>query len=324
MKAIQFHEYGNPDVLRLDDIPVPKLGNEDVLIQVKAAGVNFSDTVRRRNLYPHPSPLPFIPGFEISGVVSQIGNLVQDISVGDRVVALMQGGGYAEFAAAHFTQVMSLPDEIDFISGAMLPVQGLTAFHLLKMARLQAKETIFIPAVAGGVGSLTLQLAKHLYSANVIGGASSKDKLEVAKSLGADSLLDYQDPNWPSTLMEITGGRGVDVILEMVGGDFFQKSLACLAICGRLAIYDRVSHQETFFDPITLLLRNQTVTGFDITWFLETHFQETVKPLKILFEWVNEGKVEIQSGGVFPFEESTEVHRLLESRRTTGKFILQP
>lgn len=323
MKAIQFYEYGDADVLRMENLPVPEPAEGEVLIRVKAIGVNFSDTERRRNAYPYPSPLPFIPGFEVAGIIERLGEGVQRFCAGERVIAFMQSGGYAEYVAVPHNLVMVLPEGVDFEVGAMLPVQGLTAFYLLKTACLKPKETVLIPGAAGGVGTLALQLAKILCSAHVVATAGSPEKLELAHSLGADSLVNYHDTDWQEQVMQATQGKGADVILEMIGGEVFQKSLACLATQGRLIVYSRMSSEQTVFDPIALILKNQTVIGFNITGFLENSL-EYVEPLHTLFEYVKQGQLKVHIGGVYPLEQAAKVHRLIESRSTKGKLILQP
>lgn len=323
MKAIQFHEFGDADVLHLVDIPVPEPKPGEVLIRVRAAGVNFGDTLQRQNLYPAFTPtLPFTLGAEVAGTIEQLGADVQSFSIGQRAIAFVTHGGYAEYVVAPHHLTVTLPEEIDFALGAAIITQGPTAFLMLKtLAQLNSAQTVLVHAAAGGVGSLAVQLAKILGASHVIATAGSPEKLELARSLGADSLVNYRKPDWPEQVMRTTDGKGVDVILEAVGGEIFHKSLECLANRGQLIVYGR-SSGSTVFDPITLLNQNQTVTGFNLYSFLETPLY--TECLKALFEYIKQGQLKVQIGGVFPLAQANEVHKLIESRSTQGKLILQP
>lgn len=322
MKAIQFHEFGDIDVLRLDDIPVPEPKSGEVLIRVQATGVNFSDILQRKNQYIFTPPLPFIPGGEVAGTIERVGADVPSFSIGQRVVSFPQHGGYAEYAIApaHLTAV--LPDEVDFDLGAAIIIQGLTAFHMLKtLAQVKSGQTVLVNAAAGGVGTLAVQLAKILGATHVVATAGSPEKLEFVRSLGADSLVNYRESDWQEQVMRATGGKGVDVVLESVGGDTFHKSLECLASRGQLIIFGR-SSGSTVFDPVILLDRIRTVTGFSLYEFLENPLY--TESLKTLFDYIKQGQLKVQIGGVFPLEQASKVHQLIESRSTQGKLILKP
>lgn len=321
MKAIQFHEYGNPDVLRLVDIPVPEPKQGEVLIRVQSTGVNFADTLQRKNQYVFTPTLPFTPGGEVAGTIEQLGADVQSFSIGQRVVAFTTYGGDAEYVVAPDHLTVTLPDEIDFDSGAAIITQGLTAFYILKtVAQVHSGQTVLVNSAAGGVGSLAVQLAK-IFGAQVIATAGSPEKLEFAKSLGADTLVNYRDANWQDAVMRATDGKGVDAILEAVGGDTFHKSLECLAFRGQLIVYGR-SSGSTVFDPITLLYKTRTITGFSLYEFLENPLY--TESLNALFEYIKQGQLKVQIGGVFPLAEAIKVHQLIESRGTQGKLILKP
>lgn len=323
MKAIQFHEYGDADVLRLVNLPVPELKQGEVLIRVQATGVNFADILQRRNIYVYTPSLPFIPGSEVAGTIEALGADVPSFFVGQRVVALVQKGGYAEYVVAPHYLAAVLPEEIDFDLGAAIILQGLTAFHMLKtVAHLHSGQTVLVHSAAGGVGTLAVQLAKLFGAKQVIATAGSLEKLELARSLGADTLVNYRAPDWQEQVMGATDGKGVDVILEALGGEVFHKSLECLAIGGQLIVYGR-SSGSTVFDPSFLINKNQTVTGFWLTWFLENPLQYT-ESLNTLFEYVKQGQLNVNIGDVFPLEQAAKVHHLLESRSTQGKLILKP
>lgn len=264
MKAIQFKQYGSPDVLRVINLarPVPK--KKDVLIKVEAIGVNYADTARREGAYVVDTPLPFIPGSEVAGEVVELGEEVEGIKVGMKVVTLLgshRATGYAEYTLADSRGLIPLPDGVDLKQAAALPLQGLTAYHILKtMGRIEKGETVVVHAAAGGVGTLAVQLAKK-FGANVIATASSDEKLAIAKRLGADVLINYTEAGWQNKVMEETK-HGADVILEMVGGSIFYDSLHCLAPFGRLVFYGMASGQPVKFNPGRLMEKNQSVMGF--------------------------------------------------------------
>ncbi|MGG3923800.1 zinc-binding dehydrogenase, partial [Geobacillus thermodenitrificans] len=211
MKMVQFTEYGGPDVLEVKEVERPSPSGRHVLIEAEAIGVNYADTARREGRYVVPTPLPFVPGTEVAGVVREVGPDVQAIRPGQRVVALVESGGYAEFVAVDERAVVSLPDGMDVQQAAALPVQGLSAYHILKtMSRLEDGETVLVHAAAGGVGTLAVQLAKRFGAKTVIATASTEEKRELARRLGADVTIDYTQNDWTKAVMEATDGRGVD------------------------------------------------------------------------------------------------------------------
>ncbi|MGL5871840.1 MAG: quinone oxidoreductase family protein [Xenococcaceae cyanobacterium] len=322
MKAIQFHEFGNVDVLNLEEISTPELKPEEILIKVQACGVNFADTLIRKNQYIYTPSLPFTPGVEVAGTIERLGANVRGFSVGQRVVAFTKDGGYAEYAIAPENLTVALPDEIDFNTAAAIPTQGLTAFYMLEtIAQIKAGQSILINAAAGGVGSLAVQIAKILGAKHIIATAGSAEKLEFVKSLGADRPINYRDTNWQEQVMQATDGKGVDVVLESVGGDVFHKSLDCLAFRGQLITFGR-SSGSTVFDPIALLDKSRTITGFSLYDFLYDPLY--TESLNKLFEYIKQGKLTVQIGGVFPLAEAGKVHQLLEGRSTQGKLLVKP
>lgn len=325
MKAIQFKQYGSPDVLRVINLarPVPK--KKDVLIKVEAIGVNYADTARREGAYVVDTPLPFIPGSEVAGEVVELGEEVEGIKVGMKVVTLLgshRATGYAEYTLADSRGLIPLPDGVDLKQAAALPLQGLTAYHILKtMGRIEKGETVVVHAAAGGVGTLAVQLAKK-FGAHVIATASSDEKLAVAKRLGADVLINYTEAGWQNKVMEETK-HGADVILEMVGGSIFYDSLQCLAPFGRLVFYGMASGQPVKFNPGRLMEKNQSVMGFFLPQMMAkpSLYQQS---LQELLAYMKNGELELLIGGTYPLEDAAHVHRLLQGRKTTGKLILVP
>jgi NADPH2:quinone reductase len=324
MKAIQFSEYGKPSVLQLVDVPKPSLQPGGVLVQVNAAGVNFADTARRYGQYLAKTPLPYIPGAEVAGVIAEVSPEVTNFKIGDRVAALTEEGGYAEFIALHESQLVRIPDHVHFNEAAAILGQGLSAYHILKTSgQLTPGQSVLVHAAAGGVGTLAVQLAKLMGAGTVIATASSPEKLELAQSLGADIGINYTEDNWHKQVLSSTGGKGVDLILEMVGGDIFKNSLKCLTVNGRLVIYGRAGGQETLFDPAILMQRSVSVAGFWLVHILQNRvlYKESVRDL---LNFIGEGKLKLVIGEALPLEEARKAHELIENRKTTGKIVLNP
>ncbi|MDQ0976480.1 NADPH2:quinone reductase [Neobacillus niacini] len=324
MKAVQLQEYGGPEVLKMVEIERPVPTGREVLVEIKAIGVNYADTARREGQYVVKTPLPFIPGAEIAGVVAAVGEKVTTVMPGTRVVTLIESGGYSEFALADERSLIPLPDQLDFQNAAALPLQGLSAYHVLKtMGRLEKGETVLVHASAGGVGTLAVQLAKLFGAGKIIATASSAEKLELARQMGADVLVNYTESTWVEQVLEATGGKGVDVALEMVGGDVFNKTLKCLATFGRLVVFGAASGEQSKMYPSSLMARNQSVIGFFLPQIMKK--PELLQPSLVeLLTYLGEGKLKLTIGGVFPLEDTAVVHQLLQSRKTTGKLILEP
>ncbi|OFW77073.1 MAG: alcohol dehydrogenase [Alicyclobacillus sp. RIFOXYA1_FULL_53_8] len=324
MKAIQFTQYGGPEVLQLVEVEKPRPTGREVLIEIKAIGVNYADTARREGRYVVPTALPFVVGAEVAGVVVEVGEKVTSVSVGTPVVTLMESGGYAEYALADERGLIPLPQGTDFATAVALPLQGLSAYHILKTTgRLQPGETVLVHAAAGGVGLLAVQLAKLLGAGKVIATASSQDKLELAQSMGADLLVNYTQEGWEQQVMEMTDGKGVDVALEMAGGDIFQRTLDCLAVFGRVVVYGVASGQPSKMYPAGLMAKNQTVSGF----FLVNMMRDPAlikSSMEEMLGYLQQGALKLTIGGVFKLEEAAEVHRLMQSRQTKGKLVLVP
>jgi NADPH:quinone reductase len=324
MKAVRLQEFGGPEVLEIVEIERPVPTGREVLVEIKAIGVNYADTARREGQYVVKTPLPFIPGAEIAGVVVAVGEKVTTVKPGTRVVTLIESGGYSEFALADERSLIPLPEQLDFRNAAALPLQGLSAYHVLKtMGRLEKGETVLVHAAAGGVGTLAVQLAKLFGAGKIIATASSAEKLKLARQMGADVLVNYTESNWVEQVLEATGGKGVDVALEMVGGDVFNKTLKCLATFGRLVVFGAASGLQSKMYPSSLMARNQSVIGFFLPQIMRK--PELLQPSLVeLLTYLGEGKLKLTIGGVFPLEDAAEVHRLLQSRKTTGKLILEP
>ncbi|MBT2738479.1 NADPH:quinone oxidoreductase family protein [Bacillus sp. ISL-7] len=324
MKAVRLTEFGGPEVLNLVDIEKPVPTGHEVLIEIKAIGVNYADTARREGQYVVKTPLPFIPGAEIAGVVAAVGDQVTKVKPGTRIVTLIESGGYAEYALADERSLITIPEQLDFQNAVALPLQGLSAYHILKtMGRLEKGESVLVHAAAGGVGTIAVQLAKLFGAGKVIATASSAEKLALAQEMGADVLINYTEPDWEQQVLEATGGKGVNVALEMVGGDVFNKTVKCLATFGRLVVFGSASGEQSRFYPSSLMARNQSVIGFFLPQIMRK--PELLQPSLVeLLTYLGAGKLKLIIGGVFPLEDVAKVHTLLQSRKTQGKLILVP
>lgn len=324
MKAVRIHETGGPEVLTPEEVDTPSPGPGELLIQVSVAGVNYADTGLRRGMFHGGgAPLPMIPGFEVAGTVAALGEGVDGPAEGTRVAAVLDSGGYAGYAVADAGSVVEVPEGVDFgaASGALL-VQGITAYGVLHDAgQVAAGDSVLVQAAAGGVGSLAVQLAKLAGAETVIGTAGSQEKREFAKSLGADYAIDYHGENWPDEVLEATGGRGADVILESVGGSSGARTYECLAPLGRLVSFG-VASGEPLQPPDMwqLSLNGQSVNGFGGPWIRPGRAAAARKEIST---YLQNGKLQVPIGKTFPLDEAAEAHSAIEGRATMGKVLLE-
>jgi len=335
MEAIRAKSFGTPDVLVLENVPVPRPGPGQVLIRVESVGVNFSDVKRRRNdPYPFPTALPYTPGGEVAGAVEALGDSVAGPPVGTPVFALVGNDGstgYAQFAVANAAQVIPIPPGLRADVASGLVIAGSTAVLILEeSARLQAGESVLVQGAAGGVGSYAVQIAKLLGAGTVIGAAGSPENREAVLALGADHAVDYTLADWPDRVLEFTGGRGADVVLEMAGGAMFGQSVSCLAPFGRAVVYGSSSGEPLRMNPETVQTLfyepspNQSLVAFNLGLWFGPHPEPAVGALQTLIGFVSSGQVEVPIGHVLPLSRAAEAHRMLEERRTTGKIVLKP
>jgi len=315
VRAVQITEFGGPEVLQLTELPDPNPGPGQTLIQVSRAGINYADTHHVENSYLAPAKLPLVPGGEVAGRTAD----------GRRVVALVGDGGYAEQAVAPDGLTFDIPGAVSDGQALALVVQGLTAWHLLRTStRMAEGETVVVHAAAGGVGSLAVQLAKRWGAGRVIATASSEEKRKLALDLGADVAIDGSPEGLKERLREVNGGRGVDIVLEMVGGPVFDASLAALGRFGRIAAYGMASRSApTPIEPGRLMARSQSVIGF---WLIDCLGRPGMlaEPLAELFDLTAAGGLQPVIGGEYGLSEVAAAHRALRSRGTVGKLLLDP
>jgi len=323
MRAIRVHEWGGPEVLELiEDAPEPDPGDQELLVRVTRAGINYADTHARENSYLAPYDLPLIPGAEVAGVV------VEDalgFAAGQRVVALVGAGGYAEYAAAPAAATFAVPDAVGDAAALALLVQGLTAWHLYRTAaRVQAGESVVVHAAAGGVGSLAVQLGGQLCAGRVIATASTEEKRALALELGADAAVDVTREDLADALREANHGARVDVVFEMAGGRVFEQSLAALAPFGRLVSYGIASGVPNEVNTGSLMRRSRAVAGFWLMHCLQAPADLIDAPLQDLFARVTDGRLRVVEGEAYPLSEARRAHEDLQARRTAGKLVLDP
>lgn len=325
MKAIRMYEPGGPEVLVFEDAETPEPGPGEMLIEVALAGVNYADTGVRRGMFhgPAPAEMPITPGFEVGGTVTKVGEGVERFETGAQVVAVLPAGGYAEYAVAPIDSVVEVPDGVDFLQATALLVQGITAYGVLHdAARLRPSEGVLVQAAAGGVGTLAVQLAKLAGAEPVVGTASTEEKRGLAETLGADRTVDYTRDGWIEEVLEATGDRGVDVVLESVGGEVGKQAYGCLAPLGRLVTFGAAGGEGmTPPDMWQLNLQGQTVSGFGGPWIRPGAAGRARHEISA---YLTSGGLRVVEGPSFKLEEAAEAHRAVEGRATVGKVALLP
>lgn len=314
VKAIQITEFGGPEVMSLVDLREPEAGPGETVVRISRAGVNYADTHATRNDYLAKQELPLVPGSEFVGTTAD----------GRRVAAIVPNGAYAELAAVPDSNLVPIPDEVDDEQAAGLLIQGLTADAILRISgRLQAGESVVIAAAAGGTGSLAVQVARSMGAGNIIALASSDEKRELTLSLGADVALDSRSDSLKDEILAANGGRPVDVVLEMAGGQAFEECLRALAPFGRLVTFGIASREENTVKTGHLMRHSRAVIGF---WMVHLLAQPELakQGLERVLGAAARGELKTVVGGTHSLEEAAQVHRDLAARRTIGKILLDP
>jgi NADPH2:quinone reductase len=322
LRAIRVHATGGPEVLRLEDVPVPTPGAGQILIRVEAAGVNFLDVYHRTGLYPQP--LPMTPGKEAAGVVERVGEGVTAPRVGDRVVSESVLGGYAEYALIPAERAVRLPDGVDPRLGAAGLLQGLTAHYLTHATYpLRPGDACLVHAAAGGVGLLLCQVASRL-GASVIGTVGSQEKARLAREAGASEVILYNEVDFSAETRRLTGGAGVKVVYDSVGRTTFLKSLDCLAPRGLMVLYGQSSGPVEPFQPQLLSTKGSLyLTRPALAHYVGAASELHRRAAEVL-GWVRDGSLRVRIGRELPLAAAAEAHTELEARRTTGKVLLVP
>jgi NADPH2:quinone reductase len=335
MKAIQVHRFGGEEVLQLDEVPVPSPGGGELLIKVHAASVNHSDLFIRRdgNVHIGPQDLPLIPGRELAGTVVEVGDSVDEFTVGQNVVALPAvqtraagtpggkeyTGCYAEYALARPQDTRLIPDGIDMVVAAAIPWVSLTAWYTMTRAgKLRAGESVLIHAGGSGVGVAGIQLARYI-GARVFTTAGSAEKCERARALGAELAINYVEQDFASEILDETRGRGVDVVIDSVGGDVFAKDLHVLAPHGRVIVFG--ASGGPIPNPLPKLADGRVVRRFSITEFLMAD-PHAIQQVDEFFRLVVSGDLLVVVDRVFPLADAVAAQRYVEERRNFGKVVL--
>ncbi|WP_026556846.1 NAD(P)H-quinone oxidoreductase [Arthrobacter sp. 35W] len=325
MKAIVTTEFGGPDVLQLQDVPAPVPGPGEVLIDVVAAGLNRADVQQRRGYYPPPEGASQILGLEISGKIAGFGpNVARPFSKGDKVVALLTGGGYAQQVVVPAEQVLRIPDGVDVVTAAALPEVAATVYsNLFMTAQLQAGETVLIHGGTGGIGTMAVQLAKAL-GARVAATGSSAEKIGTLTGyLGADIAINYNEEDFVESLLQQTDGHGADVILDVVGAKYLQRNVDALAMYGRLVVIGLQGGTTAELNLGTLLAKRGAIIGTTLRGrpvrekgAIMDAVREHVWPL------LTSGAVQTVVDKTFPLAQAAEAHRYFDSGKHVGKILL--
>src|SRR5688572_21135301 len=323
MIAIEIQEPGGPEVLVVGERPRPSIGAEDVLIRVEAAGVNRPDLMQRQGRYPPPPGASDIPGLEVAGTVTQAGDAVRSVRVGDRVCALVSGGGYAEYCAAPAVQCLPVPSSLTMSEAAAVPETFFTVWtNLFDRGALKAGESALIHGGTSGIGTTAIQLGKA-FGARMFATAGSDEKCRAAERLGAERAINYRTEDFVEAVKALTDGRGVDVILDIVGGDYLDRNLRALALGGRLVQIGLQGGAQGTLDLSRVLARRLTITGSTLRprtpaekGAIAAALRDSVWPL------LESGRVKPVIYKTFTLRDAAEAHRLVESSKHIGKVVL--
>lgn len=322
-RVIDIPKIGGLDALVLAEQPVPKPGAQEVLIEVHAAGVNRADLMQREGTYPMPSWAPSVPGLEVAGVVVAKGDEVTRWKIGDRVCALVIGGGYAEYCVAPSVQCLPVPERLSLVEAAGLPEVVFTVWiSIIEQAALLPGETLLVHGGASGVGSMAIQVAAT-FGSRVIATAGSDERCDACRRFGAELAIDYRITDFASATRDHLGGQGVDVILDMVGADYVERNLALMNIAGRLCYVAFPTGHQPSFDLRQVTMRRLKITGVNLRHRpipekgrLAELIEKRVWPL------IERGRINPVIGLTVPFAKAAEAHRLLAEGKFVGKAIL--
>jgi NADPH:quinone reductase-like Zn-dependent oxidoreductase len=338
MRAIITTRNGNVDVLKVETRPDPKPAKGEVLIRVQAAGLNFADILARQGLYPDGPPKPCIMGYEVSGTVEAAGAEVPQGLLGKSVLALTRFGGQAELVAVPLAQAFEKPAQLSFEQCAAIPVNYLTAWALLvTMGGLKKDESVLIHNAGGGVGLAALDIARHIGAATY--GTASAGKHEFLKARGLDQAIDYRKQDWLAVLMDLTGNRGVELVIDPLGGSSWKKSYRALRATGRMGVFGmstasangimgklralKALAQTPRFHPLSLMNRNRGVFGLNLGHLWEEG-EKISGWMDEIVRGINEGWIQPHVDRAFPFDQIAEAHRYIEARKNIGKVVLVP
>jgi len=323
MRAIEITEPGGPEVLRIGERPVPEPGDGEVLIKVAAAGVNRPDVMQRTGMYPPPPGASDIPGLEIAGTVAALGADAGGVQEGDLVCALVAGGGYADYCVAPASLCLPIPDALSAAQAAAIPETFFTVWtNVFDRGRLASGESLLVHGGSSGIGTTAIQLAKA-FGATVYVTAGSDEKCNACTELGADAAINYRGEDFVTRISELTNERGVDVILDMIGGDYLPRNLKSLAVEGRIVQIALQGGPKVQMNLLPIMLKRLTLTGSTLRprtvaqkAMIAHSLREKVWPL------LEAEKVRPIIHATFPLAEASEAHRMMESSQHIGKIVL--
>jgi NADPH:quinone reductase len=324
MKAVHCIEWGGPQQLLLVDVPMPQPRPGEIRIRVRAAGVNFPDALIIQRKYQVQPPLPFIPGTEVAGTVDAIGEGVRQVKTGDRVVAFVGLGGFAEYVCAPAAQVAALPDNVGDEVAAAFTLTYATSHHaLIDRAQLKSRETLLVLGAGGGVGLAAVQIGK-LIGARVIAAASTDEKLAAAHAAGADALINYSQLELREAIKTITDGKGVDVIYDPVGGAYTEPALRSIAWRGRLLVVGFANGEIPQIPANLLLIKGASAIGVFWGEFARREPAANQMLMASLFGWLSQGRLAPQVSQTFPLSDTAKALEALLQRRAVGKLVIKP
>ncbi|MDZ4859613.1 MAG: NADPH:quinone oxidoreductase family protein [Candidatus Hydrogenedentes bacterium] len=322
MKSILVSKFGGPEVLTVEDVPVPKPSAGEVLVKVSACGMNYADIMQREGLYPNGPKPPFGAGFEVSGIVESVGDGVTGLKQGDAVMGFCENG-YSEYIVSDANRMMPVPKGLDIKQASAIPCQYLTAYHALRtLGDLTEGQTVLLQAAAGGLGTVMVQIARNI-GATVIGTCSTDEKCELIAGLGCHHPINYAKRDFLQEVKRITGNKGCELVVETVGGDVFDKSMKCIKPRGRLITLGVASRQPATVNAINLLANNLTVSGFHLMAYM-TDTEAMKNAMRDLYTWLGDGTLRIIVKHEFPLEQATEAQQFISDRKSVGKVVLIP
>ncbi|GAB2882405.1 NAD(P)H-quinone oxidoreductase [Microbulbifer echini] len=323
MRAIDLLEYGGPEVMRLTNLPKPQAAPGEVLIEVAAAGVNRPDIVQRNGHYPPPPGASPILGLEVSGRISEVGEGVVRWNVGDKVCALSNGGGYAEFVAVPEGQCLPIPGSLSMLEAAALPETFFTVWaNVFDRARLQSGEILLVHGGSSGIGTTAIQLA-HQLGARVFATAGSAEKCAACERLGAERVINYREEDFVQVVREATADHGADVILDMVGGDYIERNIRVAANDGRIVNIAYLQGASVEINMLPVMLKRLSLTGSTLRARTDRVKAGIAQALEAqVWPLIEAGKIHPQIAARFPLGDVSEAHRLLESGNLVGKVVL--
>ena len=338
MRAIVTTRNGDVGALKIEERPDPVPSKGQVLIRVKASGLNFADILARQGLYPDGPPKPCVMGYEVSGTVEAVGDGTDQTLIGNSVIAMTRFGGQAELVVAPITQILEKPETLSFEEGAAIPTNYLTAWALLvTMGGLKKDESVLIHNAGGGVGLAALDIAKHIGATTY--GTASAGKHEFLKARGLDQAIDYRNQDWLPVLMDLTKARGVELVIDPLGGKSWKKSYRALRATGRMGVFGmstasasgimgklramKALAQTPRFHPLSLMNRNKGVFGLNLG-HMWGEGEKVAGWTREIVSGVAEGWIRPHVDRAFPFDQIAAAHRYLEERKNIGKVVLVP